>query len=636
MVGVLKRKPIYITILHSRRLIYSLALTPNAEILDMTEGSIRVNEISDSLRIKHRMKVKPSVTFLNSLSELHFMSSFKLQDEKIPTERLIKKKIYNLIELKDFESLLKLFMKLTSTSSQENSSWQAFITPTEMSFYLRCMIEFQVNLIKQYANQKYISGNSNELKKIAVNAKYFKDIIRRCYSNLIYSNPTEHIYHHSKRVNLYNSNHLTGYQLQKADYENLIYFELHNAKVDLASKWFQRFETQFTNAQESMTKNMWILKLQVYSGGLPYLWKINNMELSDFYHNPTKSKFKSEQSFISIFNDFLKHQSKDNNAYAIDTKFSETLIYSIGYSKNLEYLTKYIELTWGIGSNGKQISGFQIPSNNSVNFPTTEILKAIVVAYSYNGEFFRAMTYINGFQNLYLSDISSMDSKNLWENIFKWCDISTKYNEEKALGFFLKNSSLGRDFSKISLNEAQKNAEFDYEGFLQFIDELKNKRNNTFTKLWNLYNDSNSFFSLQIHKRYLNYLKDNLESPAQTEAKFYDLLTSLLKNYHLFHTSGSSFNRITSHRVNNIDESIYALYGEALKLLIDLKWNSVRLGQCKPLIEKWSIDQPMANSLMEWYNNEVIPNYREMVEKKREEFMILLRTEEKDSLLDLI
>lgn len=623
----------------SKRLFSSPVVSLNDDIINSFEsysGTTAKLTHNTPNNVLHTLKATPSQAYINSLSESHFASSIKRETD-IPKNEVIKSELYKLVELKQFDTLLDLFLKLTSKA--ESTQWASILSAQELAYFTRDIIEHQIKLINQAADFKIAARSENKIKGKLAEARVFRDKIRKLYNNLIYTDSLSFIYSLSLRSNLYNSNKLTGYKLSVRDYENLIMLELHNQKIDLASKWFQRFEQQYPNGQhyELMNHNMWILKFEIYCGGSPYLWRIPETDLYANFHNPRRGLLKSEMSWLEVFTEFLKFYGKSNNNNAIiNDRLNETLIYSIGYARNLEYLLKYVENIWGITPNGKLAENFNGLKKDDPKFPCLNTLKAIVISLSYNQQFFQAMTYVNAFQEIYgdAIDLSSTKAKSFWDSTFRWCDISTRYDDERALSYYIKMTTVpdSKKKKKTSLKEAQENVDFDYEGYLAFISELKTKRTSTMDKLWDLYRDSNLFFSSKAYKIYFNYLKE-----IQSEEKFYDFISLLSKHHHYYYVSNNSFNKIhlTVNKLNDIDESVYSLHNIALHELINIKWKAGYGGQCQPLIDEWSLNQRMQNNTTNWFKNTIMPQYTQMMEKKREEMMIKQRTEDDETLLDL-
>jgi ATPase expression protein 2 len=636
MTGLLKSQRV-ITWNSYRRLLSTQAVSLNEEILSNYEAATTSN--IKATKINNILTNQPSEKYLKSISLSSYGSNY--ENPSYTQNEIIKREIYKLIDSKNYNVFMDLLLQWTTTNVTTVDITKV-LSPVEFSYLIKNVINFQKNLINQYTNftpiikaqqDKSITesiGSDNKDLRL-VRSKELVDKIRKLYSNLLYVDSKEFIYHKDKRLNVYDSKALTGYKLTVQDYENLITLELNNFKLDLASKWFQRFEDQFENHLELMTYNMWRMKLQTYCGGLSNLWHIRGNELSEYHDNPRRGYIKSETSFLVVLNQFLIQQRKSDSNIVFNNDFNETLIYCIGYSKNTEYLVKYIKSTWGIGTDGSCTKAL---SPTDPRYPNIPVVKAILSSFSYNNKFFDGMKYLNAFQDHYDIDTSTFKSKSLWEQIFKWCNHSTKYNEKMVLSYYLNQTSVDRNNRRKtpSLAEAQRDANFDYEGYLTFMENLKAERIQTFEELWKLHTQESNMFSNRIYKIYLDFLREELDI-TKVESNYYDFLTKLSQHHQQFSVSKDSFNRKIK---GDIDLSIYNIYLQTMRSLIDFKWKNTYAGQCQYLIQEWSIDREMETELTAWFELDRMPKYREMIEKKRQDFMVGLQTEEKESFLDLM
>lgn len=617
-----------------RRLLTTQAVSLNDEILSAYETGVVSS--AKSAKLTNILCNQPSDKYLKAIS----LSSYGINYDS-PTytqNEVIKREIYKLVDSKNYTVLMDLLLQWT-TANVTTVDITKVLSATEFSYLIQNIINHQKNLINQYTNvtpilkaqqnksiSESIASDSKDLR--LVRSRELVEKLRKLYSNLLYADSSEFIYHKDKRLDLYDSKALTGYKLTVQDYENLITLELNNLKLDLASKWFQRFESQYDISK--MTYNMWRMKLQTYCGGLANLWHIRGNQLSEYHDNPRRGHIKSETSFLVVLNQFLTEQRKSEGNLILNNDFNETLIYCIGYAGNIDYLIKYIKSTWNIDSDGKCV---EVLSPANPRYPNLAIVKAILTSFSYNNRFFDGMKYINAFQDHYNIDTQSFKSKSLWEQIFKWCNHSTKYNEKTVLSYYLHNTSATKNRRKTpTLAEAQRDADFDYEGYLTFVESLKSERIQTFAELWKLHSHQCTIFSNRIYKIYLDFLREELDT-VHVESNYYDLLTKLSHHYQQYTVSKDSFNRTLK---GDIDYSIYSIYVQTMKSLIDFKWKNTYAGQCPFLIQEWSLDPEMERELTVWFEQDCMPKYRDMIEKKRQQFMVDLHTEEKDSFLDLM
>lgn len=540
--------------------------------------------------------------------------------------------LYRFAQEQQYDMLLKAFLKWTSTSVGLESL-QLVLTKEQISYFIKLLIDHQKTLIVNMLN----INRSNRLTRAMDNAKskekHYRNSIRNIYSNLIYgpkSGPEGFIYHRTKRGDLYNSSHLTGYRLTVPDYENLILHELTCNKLDLASKWFERFEAEFgSQSRELMTDRMWMYKFLVLGGGKAPHWQVKD---SEYYVRKTKSTpyvLKTQQKWLEVYADYVEQRGSPN-----DPRITEQLIYSMGYAENTEFLTQYIESVWGIAYNGVPTKPAELRGDPL--YPNLDILQAIVVSLSYNHKFFQAMSYINAFQEVYGGkefDLSRHDALPFWKTIFHWADQCTRFNEQRALQHYLKGTSV--DIKSVRsedlIKSAQQDVDFEYEKYLTFIDELKSKRSNTLEEIWKLFTSTNTHFSPKIFEVRLMTAQE-----TRSEEKFYGLMEALAERYHYYETSPTSFNRRSnSSPLAQLHKSAETLYLKTLQAFVDIKGFDGYIGQCEPLIQEWSLNEKMKVK-MDTFLGERMLKYRSTLEKRREEKMIEQRTENEDEgLLDL-
>lgn len=615
---------------------HALSVAEDVNLLTITASEAGSGTRSE---IAHAAKKSTSQHFLGSLSREY---TGLIKNGPTSKEQLFRRRIFLLAKAQQYDEMADLVLHMTSTKS--NINWHSYLNEKELSGFISLLIEHQYKILNSAVGSSTLSSWKDMTAKGKMNrAKKLRDTIRSIYSNLLYTDSRDHIYGKAMRSNLYNSRNLSGYKLSVSDYENLISLELNNLKLDLASKWFQRFEQQFPNATNTkyMTKKLWILKFRTYCGGLPSVWVSPE---SDFFSNdvlprkgrPARGLFLHTFPWRILLMDFLKSYSDSGKKLALDKEIVPVLTYSIGYSKDTQYLKRFIEGMWGIRADGKMIENFEPTANDSSSYPDHELLKAILAAFSYNGDFFQAMIYINGFQDNYKGsvDLSGREANGFWSSVFKWCDINTRFQEEATLQYFLKTTlkkttNSGR---KMSLEEAQKNAEFDYDRYIMLLDDLKQRRSKAMHQLWGLYVGTTSFFSPSAYNTYLKQLLYE-----HNEADLYDFITLLMKHYQSYHVSPSSFNvaHLSTHKANRTDQTVYKLYEIALKGLIDIKWKSGFAGQCEHLIDTWSLEPKMQGELKSYYREVCIPLYNKMIRIKHREKALEEEKYENEKLLDL-
>lgn len=566
-----------------------------------------------------------------SLTESYELSSVFASNVQQTRELQIKNELIHLIERKSFDKLVSL---LETWSLHDLDGMVKTLGRDSITRYLRLIIKENR---KRHVNKFNLSPiqKSSKIQSMIQKLTHTSDFhvgdklteqIRNVYRNLIYNNRNEHFYNKEKCQNIYSGDNLTGYKLTPNDYENLMQLELGNYKLDLASRWFYLFRKEYGDQWKlMMTPKLWTLAFKIDGMGDNRYWTIKGTDLSSFYKNPLRSKFKPGMN--------MNLMDVQYDLQELDLGFHSAVIQSLAHAGRINDVKSYVLRIWGVDENGKLMPSFTSISRESHLYPTIDLITAIFVSLAYNGEFYSGIKYINAFQIAY-GDIDATNGNNkvFWEQVFKWANISTMLEESQALKYFLTKSNYSRG-NNVDLKDAQNDASFDYEGYLQFIKSLKSERVQTFDQLWRIVqNEEQLPFSNIIYKTYLDVLKEQ-----SVEQKLFDYLSSLLKEYKRHYIGPNSFTSRSGlgfYPTNGKSKSIRVLYKEALKALVKIKGTTTYLAQINPLIEKWSLDESMKKELKTWAESKM-PIYRKDLEAKREEFMNNLAQDD-ESLLELM
>lgn len=630
----------------------TIAISPNEDVASVndvfksspvttTTSTTSTDQMSNS-QIKTILQNLPSARLIDSYrtSSLHATVS---PDVETTRNYQIRQELIKLREERNYNNLLAL---LQIWSARDIDNMVEVLGHDVISDYLTELISFGHLAVHQHYNLnpilKSLKLQKNETTRIksrrfTPREKNFQ--IRTIYKNLIYnSSSKDFFYDLERRQDIYKSENLTGYKLTIKDFENLIQLELNNFKLDNASRWFKLFRKYFggnDGFQKFMTPKLWQLVFQLEANGENKHWVLKGTELSMYKVNPL-----SDAMNVKKFKKFLNFSFSDFQDESIwpdlTLDFHGAVVQHFGYNGNLSQLKKYVQFIWGVDESGKLVGKKLNPDDRL--YPDMNLLKNLFVSLSYSGEFFSAIKYVNDFQAIYDS-IKGYNPKVFWERVFNRAHITTLYDEECAFKYFLKQSN----YSNISINldDAQKDVNFDYEGYLQFMEKLKTERRNVFGQIWKIVDNENEIaYSNYIYKTYLNYLKEEIEE--NVEQSYFNYLSSLLKQYHFYYTDPASFTRKSELGFTptpKYDEFIRVLYNEAIRALIDYKGMNLLIGQIEPLIEKWSIDEEMKQELHEWVNEERMIIYKENLETKRAEYMNNLMeqdSEEDDKFLSLL
>lgn len=567
------------------------------------------------------LKTTNSLIFLSGLAKTHFASTHRPQ----PTEAdLVKREISSLIKNKSYDSLARVLLKWTNVSS--DATWQSVLTHDELSYLMNKIVNHQIGLITKAGTSVMVHHKGIQSLSSMAPARDLREKIRGIYSNLLYGELRGHLYSRNRR------NAIASFRLNSVDYENLISLEVNNGKLDLASKWFQRMEQQYghENHYNHMTQKLWLLKFQVYSGGLPSLWKVEPNDLYEVEVNPRRSRFKAEKKWLEVFDDFVSHQQLllASSKVTFDVSLLTVMLSSMAYSHNVAQVTKLVEQNWGISSRGKMASNFAKPELGDPLFPNLELVQTIVVSMIFNKQYVAGLAYLNAFQKHYGIDLS--ESKHCWDQLFRWSEITTRFSEFRALHYFIKQtaSTLYRPVDNgevaITLEEAQRSADFDYEGYLKFVADLTSQRTKLIGELWKGYHQSQPGFSARVYLTYLRLLEEN---PLEETA--YEYLSALALEHRLHGISGDSFNKSAS---NDTMHKIRTLYSKGMKALINQKGMNGELWQLEPLIRKWSLDGTMRERLSVWSVNQQ-PRFLEAINTKK---LSITGEEEEEGFLGLM
>lgn len=578
-------------------------------------GSVVQNFEESKVRSRSAATVAGSVTasaslqFIANLSLTHFASTFKPQAPNEGRE-IVKKEIRKLMATGRYENLLLALVNWTAPGA--SIAWTEIISHAELSHILGQIVHYQIGLITKAGTARLIDTNAVSTKTKLTQSHEIREQLRMVYSNLLFDQETKthHVYETSRRSAL----GATGLDLSSQDYENLITLELNNAKLDLASKWFQRLEQQYPDGAHyrHMTYRLWLLKFEVYGGASPALWKVDPSELYEKLINPRKSQLKSERLWLDVFNDFIKHQQVmlGNTQLVFDKHFTTVMLFSVAYSRNVGQLSKLIELNWGITPQGKMLSKFKKLAKDDPLFPDIDVLKAVVTSLLFNRQFVPSMAYMNAFQEHYGIELSK--SKHFWDQIFRWSEVTTRFSEYRALQHFIRETATtlksSGDSLSITLEEAQKSPDFDYEGYLKFVGDLRNQRSKLILELWKCYGECQPGYSPRVFRTYLSLL---VEEP--TEEKCYEFLTILALQKQLHSISPDSFNRTLP---KELLCTVNQLYTKCMKTLVELKGTNGNLGQIGPIISRWSLDDSMRNYLDNWSHAQQ-ERYLEIANEKR-------------------
>lgn len=564
----------------------------------------------------------PSHTFLKLLS-----SSFP-KPSVAPVKNTsdeVKAKLINLLHSDQYNLVLSALISWTETHTAEE--FRELLSPNEFSYVMEKLVNRQARIYRAMGTENVIRDDYSPLSPLALEAKDFRNGIRRIYSNVIFGgDKSQHIYHKDKRASLGD----VQYDLTVKDYENLIQLELQNCKMDLASKWYLRFEQRYPDKSHylRMSYNMWLLRFYVYGNAESRNWKVDGTLTNRGRRDRKRSMFLAHAHWLEIFNDFAKNQHLllGNSQFMFEKSSILAVIGAMSHSKDLPQITKLIQDIWGIDSKGRILTTHKRPAKDDPCAPDVDLLSMIVVSLIYNDQTVMGLVYLNAFQEHYGVELGK-DSKQLWDKVFDWAEFLSRFSEERSLQYFLRTTE-SKVGSKVnpSLSKAKASPNFDYEGFLTFLADLQNHRTRLIDELWGCYKESGSVLSTRAYlSRYL-VLRD-----ARNEAGIFNFLKEVASELRFQLLPEDAYN---FHMLVNPTKRLRALYERAVKTLIDLKGEAGELELIEVVVRKWAIDTEMKASL-ERYALDNLLRF-ETKRREREEREAIQEQEEADGFLGLM
>lgn len=610
---------------HIRAHSVSLAMSMS---LDDASGLSNLNDVrTKSIDKLKKIKLPRNFTLRHLMAastssniEATVIKASELTTSKTPKlSTQVKEKIYSMIQNKQYDNLATTLASWTLPTL--TIQWNTVLTHSELSYIVGLLVDYQSGLLNKAGAIKSLVKKSDSFLRAFKQTHHVKDLIRSIFANLV--NAEDHLYSKTRKAS---EIHLTA-----KDYENIISLELNNAKLDLASQWFRHMETQHPDGGhfKMMTRKLWLLKFKVYGGAQSSMWIIRKPDLYDSQIKPRQSVLKSEMPWMQICDEFSKYQAlllgSINTAF--DNELVCTMIYSVAYCKNMRQVYGLVQLTWGILPNGKMDPTFKQHAKDDPLYPDIHVLTTIVLSLIFNEDFQSALAYINGFQNNY--DIDLQNSKLFWDQIFRWSDLKTRFNEYRAFHVYLQDTgctavSAPSSDSQLSsaLHVAQKSPEFDYEGYLQFVSRLRSKRAGLLKELWKCYQETNPGFAIRPYQTYYR-----LAEESSNEEECYILLKALAQESHTYSVSEQSYN---SHASEVTTQKIDDLYKKTIKMLLDLKGESGFSAELAPIVTNWSLSDEMRLSLENWLT-EREEHYASVLKMKE---MRNFMEEEKNKILD--
>lgn len=545
-----------------------------------------------------------SQSYVASLSKLPVLVKSAGETRK----EVLKREIRMRVAAGRMDELLQLLVRWTQPKA--TVQWLEVLLQADLAHVLHKLVKYQVGLLAGAASAELVLRSRSRGKFHLADAA--RAHIRTVYSQLIFGRSGSHIYAKTHRHKW----EPETYALTAQDYENLITLEVNSGKFDLALLWFRRMEQQFPNTHfQTMTHSLWRLKLEVFGRAFPAYWKVPALGLYLPSLGPRRGLIVSARLWVDIFNEYV--QNKPLGAL-FDNNMAIAMLFSVGHSGNMDQFLRLLETYWGICANGQKVEGFMLDRDSPL-YPTVDVVRAAAVSLIFNRQFLNAMAVINAFQEHFSVDLAG--ASYFWDQVVLWAERTTRYSDDQALKYFLRKTEV--NLGDVTLAEAQTSPDFDYEGYLTFIAELRQQRSSLIRELWKCFHECNTTFLPRVYKTYLTLLLEE-----QNEEECFEYLRELLSQRDAYAVSPHSFNQSVGAKTN---AKISVIYSACLRHIVELKGVAGALGQIEPLIEKWSLNTAMEAKLKEFAAAEQ-PRYLRM----RNERETKKQEEEEDEFLGIM
>lgn len=594
-----------------------------------------------------------------------------------PAANPVVAQLYRYTRTHEYDLLLRAFLKWTS-SYVGLKSLRAALTPHQIAHFLGLVVQHQQYLIhKQGEGHAAGATKSDAATSASVSAAslaFFRHGVREVYSKLLYGSQSgESIYDRSKRDDLYASTQLTGYRLGEEDYENLVAHELFCKKLDLASRWARQSQpgdgvaaspevgsagsassaeaavgsnaTDATTAasygRPAVSPRHWVHQFSVYASALPSTWSTPSSDVYRAVPRRAHFRLKSAKRWEDVLQDYMRHcaAAADSTEVALlDREVCHAVVLASGHAGNVDFLHHFIERVWRVQLEGSK--GAPLPRSDP-RYPTVATLQAIVAAFLYNRQFYQGMAYINAFQRCYSGEdafeLGSSRALAFWNTTLEWAERTSRFDPDTALRHFLRALAALphltlRPPSQLLMAEAAQEADFDAEAFAAQLAALAADRAKMIDDIWRLYRQSNKHFLARAFAVKLQLCADLRRGAADgAQTAYFDFMRATLQTYAQYHPSTEAGD------FGNHGRNIAQLHVAAVKAVADMRAFDGYLGQVEPLIEEWSLSEPMRRQLLQWAEKRA-PTWYRALEERREQTMIAQRSERDDDeegLLDL-
>lgn len=496
---------------------------------------------------------------------------------------LVKREALRLLKANKHQQLLQVLGQWVGTEGR----WQDVFSEKEMAYLLRQLVEKQVAAVAQGSTAKSVRKTAGSV--MLDHAGETRNQLRQIHAHL--AGRPGHLYARDPET----GKTVVAPHLDPAHIENLVRLELGNGKLDLASRWLAAVDPAH------MSRLLWTLYFQVHAAAQPALWVAPALALYEHQVLRRQSALVSEQPWKVVLDSFVQKQrlASGSSGFVFDRALLRALLAAMAYQGDTRQVQQLVESSFGVRPDGSLCLG-QFPLRpNDPKFPGLDLVEVLVSGCLFNRDPATAMAYLNAFQTHYGADLGTHHARRLWNAVFKWGDVRTRFSAHRAFAHYLHEtktvvpmvSRAAADYPQ-ALADAQALPQFDYEGYLAFLAALQRRRSGLLDELWRCYHAAGSPFSPTPYRRYLALLKE-----LPDENRGFEYLRQLARQISAHATAQDSYNAPAARsRVL----AMRHLYTQGMECLVNAKGEAGLVMQVAPLIRKWGLDDEMRAALTRW------------------------------------
>lgn len=328
---------------------------------------------------------KGTLKDIKNFSDSKFISYYKIRNEQNISYKLIAGQLQNALKNpndKVLINLLKYYLGVVPQLSKE-------LDKTDISLIIRRLVTYQISILKRFTIEQ---SNYSRL----INDFDISSLLK--YKGQSFSSVRRII------LTFVHNFHLTVY-----DYELILLFFMKNLRYFDAMKVFADLETRIREGEYlHLTNYLWSVKFQLLCNSEIQTWKLQRYRLKknraqsipEDYIYPYCKMINGKPDMRTLLLDLQKDE------LALNGGICQSIILSMGKLGKTNMLEEFIKYMWKIGPTDEKLAHKNKLAKNSQLFPTFDLLRCIMLAYTNNSQTERAISTCNKFIECYSMDFS--------------------------------------------------------------------------------------------------------------------------------------------------------------------------------------------------------------------------------------